>query len=131
VVEELERHRAYQAEARGKAGNAWKEQGLVFTSRTGNHLSRDRVHTIFKILLNKAGLPDMHFHGLRHSAATILLSMRVPPHVVQEILGHSDIRITLGIYGHVLPGMQQEAMDTMDDLFGNDEKEEDSPEAEH
>jgi integrase len=50
-------------------------------------------------------------------AATILLSLRVPPNVVKEILGHSDISITLGIYGHVLPGMHEEAMDKWNDLF--------------
>ena len=63
----------------------------------------------------------MHFHWLRHSAATILLSMGVSPKVVQELLGHSDIRITLRIYGHVLPGMHKEAMDKMDDVFGSNE----------
>ena len=64
----------------------------------------------------------MRFHGTRHSAATILLGMGVPPNVVTEILGHSDIRITLGIYGHVLPGMQQEAMEKLDNWFGNDDE---------
>ena len=65
----------------------------------------------------------MHFHWLRHSAATILLSMGVSPKVVQELLGHSDIRTTLRIYGHVLPGMHKEAMDKMDDVFGSNEEE--------
>lgn len=55
----------------------------------------------------------MRFHGLRHSAATILLTMGVSPNVVQEILGHNDIKITLGIYGRVLPGMRGQAMERM------------------
>jgi len=59
-------------------------------------------------------------HDLRHSAATILLSMGVPAKVVQEILGHSQISMTMDIYSHVLPVMQQEAMGKMDDLFGRD-----------
>ena len=54
--------------------------------------------------------------------STILLGMGVSPNVVQKLLGHSDIRITLGIYGHVLPGMQQEAMEMMDGLFGANER---------
>jgi integrase len=54
--------------------------------------------------------------------STILLGMGVSPNVVQKLLGHSDIRITLGIYGHVLPGMQQEAMEKMDGLFGGNER---------
>ena len=117
AIEELERHRTHQAELQNEAGNLWKEHGLIITSLTGNHLSRSRVQKTFKQLLKKARLPDMHFHWLRHSAATILLSMGVSPKVVQELLGHSDIRITLRIYGHVLPGMHKEAMDKMDDVF--------------
>ncbi len=57
---------------------------------------------------------------LRHSAATILLSMSVPAKVVQEILGHSQISMTMDIYSHVLPDMQQEAMSKMHDLFEHD-----------
>jgi integrase len=68
-------------------------------------------------VLKDAGLPDVRFHDLRHSAATILLSMGVHPKVVQEILGHSQISMTLDTYSHVLPSMQQEAMDKLDDLF--------------
>jgi len=59
----------------------------------------------------------MHFHDLRHSAATILLSVGVPAKVVQEILGHANISTTMNIYGHVLPSMHQEAMDEMSVLF--------------
>ena len=62
----------------------------------------------------------MRFHDLRHSAATILMSMGVPPKVVQEILGHSNISMTLGIYSHVLPGMQDDAMGKWDGLLGGD-----------
>lgn len=119
MIEELERHRLYQLEAREKAGDAWKEQGLVFPNRNGGYFSRARLYGIFKKLLSDAGLSDMHFHGLRHSTATILLRMGVSPKVVQELLGHSNITITLGVYGHVLPGMQKEAMDKMDDIFGD------------
>ena len=61
---------------------------------------------------------------LRHSAATILLSMGVPAKVVQELLGHSHISITLGVYGHVLSSMQQEAIDKLDTLFGKKENDE-------
>ncbi|MGB8343425.1 MAG: site-specific integrase [Ktedonobacteraceae bacterium] len=73
---------------------------------------------MFDKLLNKAGLPHMRFHDLRHSAATILLSMNIHPKVVQELLGHSTISMTMDIYSHVLPSMHKEAMDKWDDAFG-------------
>ena len=61
------------------------------------------MQVAFKSVLKKAGLPVMRFHDLRHSAATILLSMGVHPKVVQELLGHSQISMTMDIYSHFLP----------------------------
>ena len=63
----------------------------------------------------------MHIHDLRHSAATILLSMGVNVKVIQELLGHSDIAITLGLYAHLLPSMQQEVVEKWEDVFGHDD----------
>lgn len=121
TVDALKAHRAYQLEVRLKAGARWKEQGLVFPNRDGGYFRRTRLYAIFKKLLQEADLPDdltdMHFHDLRHSAATILLSMGVPMKVVQEILGHGNISTTMNIYGHVLPSMHRGAMDEMDDFF--------------
>lgn len=59
----------------------------------------------------------MHCHDLRHSAATLLLAAGVNAKVVQEMPGHSDIRITLGMYGHVMPNMQKEAIEKLDDML--------------
>lgn len=75
---------------------------------------------MFKKLLGVAGLPHMHFHDLRHSDATILLSMGVNMKVIQKLLGHSDIAITLGRYSHLLPSMQKEVVDKWDGEFGHD-----------
>ena len=72
---------------------------------------------MFRSLLEDAGLPQIRFHDLRHSAATIMLSMGVHPKVVQELLGHSSISMTLDTYSHMLPSMQQEAMDKLNGLF--------------
>jgi integrase len=60
--------------------------------------------------LKQSGLPEIRFHDLRHSSATLLLSLGVHPKVVQEILGHSQISMTLDIYSHVLPSMHQDAV---------------------
>jgi integrase len=121
VLDMLERHRASQDEVKQKAqeaGSQWQDHDLVFCNQYGSFLRPDRVRKQFQKLLAEAGLPHMRFHDLRHSAATILLSMGVPVKVVQEILGHSNISTTLNIYAHVLPTMQNEAMGKWDYLFG-------------
>jgi site-specific recombinase XerD len=68
-------------------------------------------------LLEKAGILHSKVHALRHSAATLLLSQGTHPKIVAEMLGHSNIGITLDVYSHVTLAMQQEAADTMDRLF--------------
>ena len=76
----------------------------------------------FKKLLERAGLPDIRFHDLRHSAATMLLGMGVHPKIVQERLGHHDIGTTMNIYSHVLPSMQEGAIKQLNSLLGNQPK---------
>ena len=118
ILEMLKDHRTHQEEAQRAAATAGRDQGLVFCNKYGSYLRPDRVRKQFQKLLADAGLPHMRFHDLRHSAATILMSMGVPAKVVQEILGHANISMTLGIYSHVLPGMQDDAMGKWDDLLG-------------
>ena len=71
----------------------------------------------FKGVLVKAGLPEIRFHDLRHTAATLMLQQGVHPKVVQERLGHSSISLTLDTYSHVIPSMQQEAAEKMDEIL--------------
>ena len=59
---------------------------------------------------------------LRHTVATLLFAERINPKVVSEMLGHSDIAVTLGLYGHVTPPMQQDAANAMDMLFDTGEE---------
>jgi integrase len=117
TVEALKLQRAHQLEARLKAGKTRQERGLVFANRNGGYFSRAMLYANFKKLLKEAGQPEMHFHDLRHSAATILLSMGVPANVVQEILGHANFGTTMNIYGHVLPSMQRDAIAELDGFF--------------
>ena len=72
---------------------------------------------MFKALLKKANVPDIRFHDLRHSAATLLLGMGTHPKVVQELLGHSQISMTMDIYSHVMPSMQKEAMTKLNEAL--------------
>jgi integrase len=117
AVEALKEHRLQQDQARLEAGEKWHDRGIVFCNNYGAFFNPDRLLKIFNKLLRDAGLPHMRFHDLRHSAATILLTSGVHPKIVQERLGHSTIAMTLDVYSHVLPSIQQEAADKMDDLF--------------
>jgi len=72
-----------------------------------------------KRALRRADLPEIRFHDLRHTCATLLLLGGVHPKIVSEMLGHSTISITLDTYSHVLPTMQQDAAATLERLFGS------------
>jgi len=117
VIDVLKQHRKRQQEIKKQAGDSWREMDIVFCSMVGGYIEPSNLQGWYKKLLKSAELPDVRFHDLRHSAATILLGMGVHPKVVQELLGHSSISMTMDIYSHVLPSMQQEAMGKMDDLF--------------
>jgi integrase len=117
VLEVLKQHRAHQHVLRLQALTQWKEGDIVFSNMYGGYIEPANLHEHFKSILKKAGLPNIRFHDLRHSAATILLEMGVHPKVVQELLGHSNISTTMDVYSHVLPSMQQEAANKLDDLF--------------
>lgn len=117
LVDVLKQHRIQQLEARLQAGAAWEDHGLVFCTKRGRFIDPTYMLVMFKKLLSQIGLPRMRFHDLRHSAATLLLAMGVHVKVVQELLGHSNITTTLGTYAHVLPTMQQDAMNKISNLF--------------
>jgi integrase len=91
--------------------------GLVFITSAGTPYSQRNLTRHFHNALEKAGLPRIRFHDLRHTAATLMLQLDVHPKVVQEILGHSTIVLTLDTYSHTIPSMQGEAVDKMDEVF--------------
>jgi integrase len=117
TVAALRMHQAAQEIQRTHAGTSWEEHELVFCTRLGRPLSARNVFRSFQVLLTKGSLPRIRFHDLRHTAATLLLAGRVNPKVVSEMLGHSTIAITLDIYSHVLPDMQQDAAATLEHLL--------------
>jgi integrase len=122
LVDMLKQHQVQQMAQKSQA-KIWEERDLVFPNSRGGYLHPNHLGEAFRALLEQAGLPAIRFHDLRHSAATILLSMGVNIKVIQEMLGHSDISITLRVYGHLLPSMQQEAVDKWDSAF-QEQKEE-------
>lgn len=120
TVRRLATHRKHQAEIKLRNRLHYTDLGLVFAKEWGDlHKRADslglplQVNTIgdreFARLTKAAGVRRIKFHGLRHTVATLMLSAGVPAHVVQRRLGHSKIEMTLGIYAHVLPSMQQDA----------------------
>ena len=118
AVDALQRHRRRQIEERVALGPDWEDLDLVFTNTTGNHLDANNLrHRAFPAVLQKAGLSRIRFHDLRHSTATLLLSLGVHPKVVQELLGHSHIAITMDTYSHVMPNLQKEAMVELNNLL--------------
>ena len=119
AVKALQKHRLAQLEERLRARNEWSDHDLVYSNERGRPLDGNNFRQrSFARLLERAGLPKMKFHTLRHTAATILMSQGVPIKVASEMLGHADVSITLRTYSHVLPGMQQQATEAMDRLFG-------------
>jgi integrase len=119
-VAALRRHKMRQEEERAALGAAWRTSiDLIFPNTLGGLMIPDNlVKRSFKPLIVKAEFdPEMRFHDLRHTAATLLLSRGVNVKVVSEMLGHADISITLRIYAHVIPNMQQVAADVVDSMF--------------
>ena len=115
----LKKHRKAQLEERMKLARLWEDNGLVFATRLGTSVGRQElVMRSFKPLLSKAGLPNIRFHDLRHTCATLLLGKGVHAKFVQELLGHATISITLDTYSHVLPGMGDAAAGAMDEALG-------------
>jgi integrase len=80
-------------------------------------MDQRNLHREFKSLIKIAGLPDIRFHDLRHTAASIMLNHGVPVIVVSRRLGHSKPSITLDIYGHIMPGMQAQIAEQIDELI--------------
>lgn len=117
VVSALKKHMTEQDALKSKMGTRWQDKGLVICNHFGGYIETAFLTTRFKKLLSVAGLPNIRFHDLRHSAATLLFAMGVHPKIVQELLGHSSVAITMDVYSHALPSMHQEAMRKMDGLF--------------
>ena len=117
ALDALRQHALDQDEQRWLAGEHWREHGLVFCRAWGDHIRENAPNHALTSRLKKANIPHMLVHGLRHTTATQLLSMRVNPKIVQELLGHASIQTTLDIYGGVLSGDHEQAMLELNDLY--------------
>ncbi len=116
-VAPLRWQRMKQAEMRAKAGDTWQETGYVFTTRNGRPIEPRNVYRSFTRVAKDAGLRVIRLHDARHGTATLLTAAGVPPRVVMEILGHSQIAVTMNVYAHVVQDTQREAVGHMDRLL--------------
>jgi integrase len=118
AVEALEGHLACQMMHRDRIEDLYEYQGLVFATQKGTLVNPTNLRKrSFEPLLEKAGLPAIRFHDLRHTCATLLLSSNVNPKIVSEMLGHATIAITLDTYSHVLPNMQKGAARALEETL--------------
>jgi integrase len=115
-IEVLRNHYDHQQMERITAGDAWKEYDLIFSTRVGTPIHQRDLMRSFTLLLQGAGLPHFRFHDLRHTAASLLLNYNIPLIVVSGRLGHARASITSDVYGHLIPSMQDEAAQLIDDL---------------
>src|SRR5437763_2070228 len=117
ALETLRAHRERQIAMRRRS-TQWQDGDYVFCTSHGTPFAAANLRTMFKVLLQKAELPDIRFHDLRHSVATLLLSIGTHPKVVQELLGHGQISLTMDTYSHVMPTLQRDTMARLDGLLG-------------
>jgi integrase len=111
------------------SGSKWREAGFIFTTNVGTPVSPDDVTQAFPLALAAAGLPKVRFHDLRHSCASLLLSLGVHPKLVRETLGHSSFQLTMDTYSHMIPALRNEVADKMDEIFQKLSNEAVKPEA--
>jgi len=109
----LHEHELRQQVERERLGPAWIETGYIFTSSVGTPIDPRNLYREFQGICRKAGLGDWHPHELRHSAASLMLAQGVKIQVVSQVLGHSSIRMTADVYGHLLDPDRVEAANAM------------------
>jgi len=119
TLEALRSHRKRQIEQQLGVGAKWQDNDLVFTTTIGTAVdAQNIVNRHFKPLLRRAGLPDIRWHDLRHTCATLLLSRGTHPTYVQKLLGHASVQLTLDRYSHWMPSMGKHTASAMDEALG-------------
>ena len=118
VLMELKKHKERQENLKLHIGKMYNEQGLVFTWENGRMIDPSYLSKYFRQVADKLGFKEVTFHNLRHSYASALLATGEHPKVVQELLGHSQVGVTLDIYSHVSPDLKERAAEKIDGFLG-------------
>lgn len=114
VMEQLKRHKVYQAEQRLRAGAMWQPSDLIFTNEVGDHITKSSLYRAFKKIAASIGRPDARFHDLRHSYAVAAIRSGDDIKTVQGNLGHATAAFTLDVYGHVTDEMKRDSASRME-----------------
>jgi integrase len=118
TVRVLREHQARQEAERQALGPYWQDSGLVFTSTVGTVIEPRNLSRLLDALIDRAGVRRIRIHDLRHTCASLLLAQGVPPRVVMDVLGHSQLGITMNLYSHVMPSALRDAADAIDRALG-------------
>jgi integrase len=120
LIQILKEHRARQNRVRLEAGEAWKDNDLIFCQRDGTPLDPDNLyHRDFQSILEKAELRSIRIHDLRHTYAALMISAGHNLKYIQNQMGHSSIKVTMDLYGHLMPEVHDgAAKKTEDFVFG-------------
>jgi integrase len=118
AMQALRDHLTRQLEEMERVGSIYESGGLIFATEAGTIINPSNLRNrSFKRLLKRAGLRPIRFHDLRHTCATLLLGKDVNPKIVSEMLGHASVSITLDIYSHLLPDMQEKAAKALEEAL--------------
>ncbi len=99
-LEALRAHRVAQDKERLAAGSRWRDEDMVFATTVGTPIEPDNLSRSWYKVRAVLGEPAPRFHDMRHTCVSLLLAEGAPPHVVQQIIGHSAIDVTMTIYAH-------------------------------
>jgi integrase len=108
IMNDLVQHKQIIEKEKENAESFYQDNNLVICTTIGTPLIPRNLLRSFYRLMKKAEVPKIRFHDLRHTVASLMLSKGINPKIVQEILGHADVRVTLDIYSHVLPSVHKD-----------------------
>lgn len=117
TVAKLKKHRAAVLKEKLSQGEEYQDNDLVMCTPSGTPINPANVRRSLNVLIKKTAVPKIRFHDLRHTHATLLLAKGVNVKVISERLGHSNIKITLDTYSHVLPTMQEDAVNKIEEIL--------------
>lgn len=117
VVQEIKKRIELIELERQATGENYIDKGLLVCTKSGKPLPKHHCHELWNRLLVKTGTRKIRFHDLRHTCASLLLSLNFHPKIVQDRLGHTSFKITMDLYSHLMPNMQIEASDALENLL--------------